>query len=236
MVAGGSSCTCPSCGTVCTGRFEACAHVWEKGPQEVRLLAAPASVWAAARAPGMVGEDTASHGANGNGSARNGTGPEQSNGRPLAIGPPGRSEWAAHGPVPQGHGALPIHQAVHNPDAAPHNGALPGSGDLRRNETLPGDGTATSNGSAIRNGSELAGCLAEMRALQDRIEQAQQFQSGAGDDEAGRMADAILREFDAMPGRIAAAMSAALRQQHRAIMLDVQSALRDALIEFRDRR
>lgn len=37
MVAGGQSCSCPTCGVVCTGRFSGCERVWQLGTQPVGL-------------------------------------------------------------------------------------------------------------------------------------------------------------------------------------------------------
>lgn len=37
MVAGGSSCSCPECGTECGGRFASCADVWAAGPRLVAV-------------------------------------------------------------------------------------------------------------------------------------------------------------------------------------------------------
>lgn len=53
MRAGTSSCSCPSCGAVCTGRFEGCSVVWASPPRLVRWrpLAPPAR---AAIAPAVM--------------------------------------------------------------------------------------------------------------------------------------------------------------------------------------
>ena len=32
MMAGSSACTCAKCGAVCSGRFNGCPAVWERGP------------------------------------------------------------------------------------------------------------------------------------------------------------------------------------------------------------
>ncbi len=37
MTAGDTSCACPTCGVVCTGRFSACGAVWARGPRDVTL-------------------------------------------------------------------------------------------------------------------------------------------------------------------------------------------------------
>lgn len=37
MTAGDTSCSCSTCGVVCTGRFSACSAVWARGPREVTL-------------------------------------------------------------------------------------------------------------------------------------------------------------------------------------------------------
>ena len=37
MVAGAHSCSCPSCGITCEGRFATCSQVWARGPQPVNL-------------------------------------------------------------------------------------------------------------------------------------------------------------------------------------------------------
>jgi hypothetical protein len=37
MVAEGNACACPSCGAVCTGRFNGCAQVWARGPVQLAL-------------------------------------------------------------------------------------------------------------------------------------------------------------------------------------------------------
>lgn len=37
MVAGASSCSCPECGVICTGKFPGCSAVWAAGPRQVTL-------------------------------------------------------------------------------------------------------------------------------------------------------------------------------------------------------
>lgn len=41
MVAAAASCTCKDCGTVCPGRFSSCRDVWDRGPQQCTVVAAP---------------------------------------------------------------------------------------------------------------------------------------------------------------------------------------------------
>lgn len=44
MVAGKSSCSCSTCGVVCTGKFQACAQVWDRAQEPVVLrLSGPTS-------------------------------------------------------------------------------------------------------------------------------------------------------------------------------------------------
>jgi len=42
MVAGTSSCSCPTCKIVCVGRFTGCALVWAKSTEPVTIVPAPA--------------------------------------------------------------------------------------------------------------------------------------------------------------------------------------------------
>lgn len=43
MVPGNQCCTCPGCGAVCQGRFQACQEVWDRGPQAVNLVSKTAT-------------------------------------------------------------------------------------------------------------------------------------------------------------------------------------------------
>ncbi|MDQ1417927.1 MAG: hypothetical protein QOF81_3540 [Acidimicrobiaceae bacterium] len=37
MIAGASSCSCPDCHAVCTGKFKGCAGVWARGPVPITM-------------------------------------------------------------------------------------------------------------------------------------------------------------------------------------------------------
>jgi hypothetical protein len=47
------------------------------------------------------------------------------------------------------------------------------------------------------------------------------------------LASLILTQFEALPGRIASAMSQALQEQHRAILHDVDTVIRNAISEIK---
>lgn len=51
MVAGKSSCSCPSCGVVCTGKFPACSEVWARWANPPKVAVSAPARSSATRAP-----------------------------------------------------------------------------------------------------------------------------------------------------------------------------------------
>lgn len=77
MIAGSDSCSCPTCGAVCSGKFAACARVWARGPQPVTLRS---------RTLGLPSASVSSHGATP--SNGNGHGQPTANGTPASFAAP----------------------------------------------------------------------------------------------------------------------------------------------------
>ena len=121
----------------------------------------------------------------------------------------------------------------HRPQASSGNGASTNGATHRPPPPLAlGTGPDVTVASSAA-GSVARALLAEMRALRDDIDEAHStwVAQGAGDG-VEEVTAQLLAEFQTLPKRIAAAMGAALEDQHRTIMADVRAALQSAVNEM----
>ena len=161
MVAGPSSCSCPSCGVVCTGKFPACSDVWARWEE-------PASAALSGPAP--------------------------------AATPPAR-EPASTPSAANGHAVSLPDPLVQPLDA--DNGAKVGN----------------------ENGAGHQDLLAEMRSINERIEQVSAARASRDDPSGDDVQARLLAQLERLPDQIARGLAGALREQHQLIMRDVKSAL-----------
>jgi hypothetical protein len=78
------------------------------------------------------------------------------------------------------------------------------------------------------NGAGHLDLLAEMRSINERIEQVRAARAG-GDQGADDVQARLLVQLESLPDQIARGLSAALREQHQLIMRDVRMALDNML-------
>lgn len=136
------------------------------------------------------------------------------------------ARWEEPAPVPlsapAGISAPPARDPAPTPPAANgHPVSLPDP------LTQPLDAT---NGARMGNGNGAGhlDLLAEMRSINERIEQVRAARAG-GDQGADDVQARLLVQLESLPDQIARGLSAALREQHQLIMRDVRMALDNML-------
>jgi hypothetical protein len=209
-------CRCPSCGTVCTGRFAGCAAVWAAAPAREEVVAGTA-------------------GARGDGDpARARLDAPLDPNAPAAFPPSAVCTTVASSLAPEGPGVEP---APPGPPSLPHELAGAASGEHHEAPARrPGPGTLV--------GPELDELREELRLAVEALRRHEEVVARAADELALRLRAELREAADRtqlppapLPGgvAIAEALAQALEPALERLRADLQAAVPDGLAEILER-